>query len=172
MRHTTLALLLILSNMACAQNSVNSCEYSKGYVPQKAINNDNIKSYSWHERTASRGSETITSLNINYLNGDFAIIEHRYCSMYNFKISYFVADRKRLPTKTEAANLVNRFFTDHSMKKITFKPSFEKVLAENLEDYEISINENLETSLTITKFDGGHPYRRIINLYVGIGGQD
>lgn len=50
----------------------------------------------WQDDRDKDSDESIKRLFISYKDGSFAILEHKYCLMYNFEAAYYLADKSKL----------------------------------------------------------------------------
>jgi len=170
MRYVLLTLLLIFSSTLFATNSQSTCEYKKGFVTHKEIIDKDISSYSWNERLSSESNEQITTLHIIYKNGDIATIEHKYCTMYNFEVSYLVADPDFSNSQENISKLMAQYFNQYAIKKVEFTPSLETVLKNKIDDFNYSGNDNVELFIEQQPLKESSTYKYLITFYIGIGG--
>jgi hypothetical protein len=170
MRYILLTLLLIFSSTLFATNSQNACEYKKGLVTHTKIADKNINSYYWNERLSSESNEQITTLHIIYKNGDIATIEHKYCTMYNFEVSYLVADPDFSNSQENISKLMAQYFNHYAIKKVKFTPSLETILKNKMDDFSYSGNDNVELFIEQQSLKESSTYTHLITFYIGIGG--
>ncbi|VAW60916.1 hypothetical protein MNBD_GAMMA11-427, partial [hydrothermal vent metagenome] len=125
MQYALIIILLSFTSNLYANKGKNYCEYKKGFVAHKQITDKNVSSYHWDERISSESNEQITTLYLTYKNGDTAIIEHKYCIMYNFEVSYLVADPDFSNSQKNIGKLMAQLFKQYAAKKVIFTPSLE-----------------------------------------------
>ena len=86
-----LMIILVLCLPLTAVATAPVCEFPKEMVKQTPPPNAaTVAAYQWdtgYDKEAS--GEYMQTLRILYKNGDHAVIQHIYCSVYRFKISYF-----------------------------------------------------------------------------------
>ncbi len=170
MRYILLIILLNFTSILHANTEENSCTYKAGYIAHKQITEKNINFYKWVDRISKDNGEYITTLYITYDNGNTVTIEHKYCDMYNFEVSYFVADPDFSYSKENISGIMTQYFELYSVKKLSFTPTLDMILKNNLKDFKYSGNERVELIIEQHPLTSAGTYRRLINFYIGIGG--
>ncbi len=170
MRYIILTLLLIITSPLLAKSAENHCEYKKGFVAHKQITDKNVSNYHWDERISSESNEQITTLYLTYKNGDTAIIEHKYCIMYNFEVSYLVADPDFSDSQKNIGKLMAQIFKQYAVKKIIFTPPLENILKNKTYDFDFSGYNNVELFIEQQPLTKGSTFSHMITFYIGIGG--
>ncbi|MBL4608033.1 MAG: hypothetical protein JKY01_09430 [Pseudomonadales bacterium] len=173
-------------SVANENNPAPSCRYQKDYVDhQKTPESSDILTAKWISDVAPDSNEFRKTLFILYKNGDTATIEHKYCSIYNFEISYMAKDEQE---KTlEHFSAVIQQLTQSAYFDLEFNPSVKLIIQQTLSKTfnkskpqsiglpyskaESSTNESVEYSVSYTPLgDIGSSYSYIVNFYVGVGG--
>ncbi len=90
--------------------------------------------------------------------------------MYNFEVSYLVADPDFSYSKENISDIMTQYFELYSVKNPSFTPTLNMILKNNLKDFKYSGNERIELILEQHPLTSAGTYRRLINFYVGIGG--
>lgn len=97
------------------------------------------------------GHETIKRLQITYKDGSVAVLEHKFCSMYNFEVAYYVTDRKALSTTESIQKKAKYFFTYASIQGGAQQEAIETMI-QNLSEKKFTTEKEATTG-----YDGSHP---------------
>ena len=173
-------------SVANENNPAPSCRYQKDYVDhQKTPESSDILTAKWISDVAPDSNEFRKTLFILYKNGDIATIEHKYCSMYNFKISYLEKDKQE---KTlEHFSAVIDQLTQSAHFDVAFNPSVKLIIQQALSKTfnkhksqsvglpdskaKSSKNENVEYMVSYTPLIyTGLGYSYIVDFWVAVGG--
>jgi len=177
---------LLISTSLFASKDKNGCDIPKNFVKHVNIKDTTIASQSWKNAVDPDSDEYTTTLKLIYKSGDMAVIEHKFCSMYNYELTYFVADNNFKATHENIGKLINKI----SQQSVAIKTSFKTPLDEAIKiklvqsklskskpfDLDLSVpdtgNKNIEQSIiyTIIK-NNSSKYRSKIGYYIGIGGE-
>ena len=124
-----LALCLPLPCIAAAQE----CEFPKGTVKQTPPPNAaTVAAYQWDTGYDKEvDGEYMQTLRILYKNGDHAVIQHKYCTLYRFEINYF---RNRQADNLDAkaiSTLVAGLYTQYfsAPQKVKFSRPLAQIIA-------------------------------------------
>ncbi|MES2675416.1 MAG: hypothetical protein V4660_14335 [Pseudomonadota bacterium] len=93
MKIILIALALLTSSCFAAEkpatSTTNSCSFTKESLKFSALKDPAIINSYWQHTQDPETEEFVDRLFIAYRNGDSAVIEHKYCLIYNFKASYY-----------------------------------------------------------------------------------
>ena len=130
-----LTLIVMMIPMGCAADNT-ACKYDESFIKEVMPNNkDILKSY-WKKGIDPDSSEYTARLYLILKNGDIAVLEHKYCDMYNFELTYLVDKNTNGLTKDSIGNLVKEYA---NLSQI--KPS-----------YKIKLNQIVSSELLKNKF--------------------
>lgn len=177
---------LLISTSIFADKDHNNCNYTKDFVKHTNIKDLNILSQSWKNTIDPDSDEYVTTHKIRYKNGNKAIIEHKFCEMYNYELNYFIADNKFKTTPKNIGKLVNKIYQQSTAVKIHFKIPLNIAITDKLThsgfsqsklfDFELSVpdsgNQNIEQAISYTVIKKpSSKYKSKINYYLGVGGE-
>ena len=106
-----------------------------------------VKHHFWEVGQDSGSNEHLKTLHLFFRNGDYAVIQHRYCSMYNFEIAYF---RSGLVDDIDAAGvvkIVSDLYEGYAAKKVTFKRPLAEIVSASLKDRGFDGEKKVSTGL-------------------------
>lgn len=99
-------LLIITSQLCHAEYKCNFLTKNLTFTTPKS---DDIANTFWQDD--KDGHETIKRLYITYKDGSLAVLEHRYCSVYNFEAAYYFGDKSKLANTKEFQKRAKLFFS-------------------------------------------------------------
>lgn len=168
-----------LGNTAIADNG--KCSITTKSLNLTTPKAANIVNSFWQDD--KDGDETIKRLTVNYKDGSIAIIEHKYCSMYNFEVAYYARDSESINT-TDAirATLTSLFayaaLTDNSQKS-AINAMVERLNEKKFDansnittgfDQSNESNQNTEYSISYLPIEDSSLHEAALFVYMGIGG--
>ncbi len=124
------ALLLssLLGTRALAQ-----CEYPKDFVETDAPSAKNdIAHYHWIETRDADSEEFIKALHLLYKNGDYAVVEHKYCSLYNFSLAYYRSAQAPALDAARIGALTAEHFQRYAKIKADFSSPLSNIITTGL----------------------------------------
>ena len=179
-------LLIFLFISACSKADINKhepCNYTDEMVTSAITQEGNISNYSAERKSAEQGAEHVLKELITLHNGDAITIEHSYCYMYNYSLTYQVAGKIKLTSLVEALPMFDHLMSQsHAGSYLT--EAFSEILLESLSmpqkmlkaPFSIGLpnsftssKENVEYSfeyhpINETNFGGE------FTIYIGVGG--
>lgn len=179
---------LILAPLGIAQGQ-SSCVFSSGFVKQTIpVNVSTISVNSWESGYDKRSDEHLKTLRILFKNGDHAVIQHKYCSMYNFEVVYLRNSQSSYLDEKSIAKIVAGLFEQYSVLKVKFTRPLADIISSSLKsggfdvDKDMSIglpeseaeyeNSRVEYSIDYKTLDEfSSVYSGVIKFYVGVGGE-
>ena len=174
-----IAALLIMSSTFC--NAEPKCEYTTKKLSFPNPTSAEVDNIFWQD--AEDGYETIKRLYISYKDGSTAVIEHKFCSMYNFQIAYYTKDKESLKQPDQVYRKMKSLFGYSSVKDDTLREAievFNKNLVEQEYDYEKEFftnhddsnekNQGVEFQLEYLPIEGPALHEAALFIYMGIGG--
>src|SRR5690606_26806479 len=110
--------LLLTLAVAChaETDGTHECPLTSKKLSFITPTSDNIANAFW--QTGTDGYESVDRLHIVYKNGSVAVVEHKYCSMYNFEIAYYVNKVDELSGIKELEKTLKRFFTYSAIQDV------------------------------------------------------
>lgn len=185
MKKLMLSLVLLSSVSACKGDEQASeeykCLYEKDFVKEEKIENKNIASSYWIVEV--QGYEEVKRLYLIYKNGDIAVVEHKYCSMYNFNIDYFISNWQR-ETPENISKVLDDLWS-HSKLKPTVSKTFSSILESSLKAVDFDgeksqfiplleelqyKNDSTDYQFHFSKESKSPLYPSSVNFYYGVGG--
>ncbi|MDH5179830.1 MAG: hypothetical protein OEZ39_18430 [Gammaproteobacteria bacterium] len=183
MKNTILLLIFFgfvtLTGQACADNA---CKYGKEFVKERDIKAKDISHQYWRYNLDPDSGEHFKTLHLFYTNGDQAVIEHKYCSMYNFELVYFLGKSSN-PSLDQIGSIVGDHVNKYSSMLNQSAEKISNRVKSTLSAHKFSSNSafsrgfdgNLpgtELSISFMPFDNiGSMYSGIIGFYLGVGGE-
>lgn len=178
-----LPIVFIFSVSACnAETSAkNSCQFSKNNINLTTPKSPEIINTHWQE--SNEGNETVNRLYLSYVDGSMAVIEHKYCSMYNYEVAYYSANKNSASTIESMANRLTELLSYAALKAELSEPP-QNTIKEKLKDKgfekdsEISFgfhssdskNQLVEYSFSYAPNEQSSIHRNSTFIYMGIGG--
>jgi hypothetical protein len=182
MKTLYLTLLIILSASCSAGTADNSkCSITTKSLKLPPPKSADIVNSFWQDDID--GEETIKRLTINYKDGSVAMIEHKYCSMYNFEVAYYVKDKNKVNTTDAISEILNSVFAYAEFKDNSQKNAINAMIQRLKEkkftpDSNISTsydqsndsNQNTEYSISYLPIEDSSLHEAAVFVYMGIGG--
>jgi hypothetical protein len=180
--------ILILVPLGFAQGQ-SSCVFPGSFVKQTLpVHLSEISAYNWEVGKDKRSDEFLKTLRILYKNGDHAVIQHKYCSMYNIEVVYLRNSQSSYLDEKSIAKTVAGLFEQYSVLKVKFSRPLADIVSSSLKsggfdvDKDISIglpenqaeyqNNRVEYSIDYKTLDEfSSVYSSVIKFYVGVGGE-
>ncbi len=179
-----IAVLLLFCNTACAHQEadVTPCPYSEA-ITQHIAAPPNAK-VSQHQSGVDIDSHELTKTHIvEFVNGDVATIEQKYCSMYNFSVIYTVSSISEQAFKDGLKNihrLIDAVEQNYHLKapledivnmtmnqrKLSLQDSF----GFGLPGQAVTSDSHVEHSLSFTRLPGGKTAKAEIHFYFALDG--
>ncbi|WP_323814136.1 hypothetical protein [Cellvibrio sp. NN19] len=175
-------LIFILSLVAASSCfAERKCEYTTKKLSFPNPTSAEVDNIFWQD--AEDGYETIKRLYISYKDGSTAVIEHKFCSMYNFQIAYYTKDKESLKQPDQVYRKMKSLFGYASIKDDTLRDAievFNKNLVEEEYDYEKEFftnhddsnekSQGAEFQLEYLPIEGPALHEAALFIYMGIGG--
>lgn len=183
MRIITTLLLTAITISCHAENNANH----KCILTDKKINlitptTKDIANSFWQKDID--GYESIDRLYINYKNGSVAIIEHKYCSMYNFEIAYYSKEKNNFSNIQNLTKTVQNLFMLSAFSDKKTQSSITAMIGKLEEkDYnsETSVftayddstedSKRAEYSISYVPIEDSSLHKAALFIYMGIGGE-
>jgi hypothetical protein len=174
-------LILYLAFFASLSYADNDCDISPKLLKFKTPESNDIANTFWQDD--KDGYETIKRLHITYKDGSIAVLEHKFCTMYNFEVAYYVADRESIENTDLIQKKAKYFFTYSAIQGGDQQESVE-TMTKSL--HEKKFDPEKEASIG---YEGSHPqygraeytidyhplgsvsiHKAAITFYIGLGG--
>ncbi len=139
--------LLLTFPIACSAENI-SCKYSSSFIEETIPTDSNIQRFEWKKQRDPDSDEHVTKLEIIYKNHNTAVIEHKYCDMYNFGYTYSVNKNSDALSKTNIVKYIVEGF-EQSKLKPKFKTSLNKIILHALNQHKYNANNSLSIGLPI-----------------------
>ena len=179
-----LALFISLNCAAAESQCANPADTVKQAPPKDATG---ITYHFWKASRDKDSNEHLKTLYLFFKNGDYAVIQHKYCSMYNFDIAFFRSGQADKLNVADVAKIVTGLYESYAAKKVTFKRPLadiisaslkergfdrDKTISIGLPDDEIQhVNQRVDYSVGYTSlYMSTDIYSSVSTFYLGIGG--
>lgn len=103
-------LALTACSLSQADPSKGDCRFERSALNINVPNKNEIAAT--NKIMNMEGREYVDTLYLNYKNGDVAIIEHKYCSLYNFTVSYISDDAQPVKNISDLFSIVRDQLTN------------------------------------------------------------
>lgn len=183
-------LLLIFSSLFISScfaseetTATNACNFTRESIVLSEPKDTAIINSYWQHTQDADTEEYIDRLFIAYKNGDAVVIEHKYCSIYNFKASYFstsgehTASIEKLDQLMINLQIFNALAAKLSvapndrvtaqLKKSTFDP--EKPYRVNFDAADKAAENDVSYSFSYDPLGSLGMLGSMVSLYVGYG---
>lgn len=174
-----LALLITLSASCSADNG--KCSITTKSLNLTTPKSADIVNSFW--QNDEDGEETIKRLAVIYKDGSVAMIEHKYCSMYNFEAAYYVKDKSNVNTTDAIRETLNSLFAYAALKDNSQKNAIhamtQRLKEKNFNpdnsigtghDQSNESNQNTEYSISYLPIEDSSLHEAALFVYMGIGG--
>jgi len=142
MKKYFLFIMLILP-ISCNAENLN-CKYQSSFVNEKITSSSNIKSSKWEKHQDTDSGEYVKKLSIIFNNKNTAIIEHKYCDIYNFEYTFTIKN-PTINKATIAKQVVYAF--KYSKIQPDFKTKLNKIVLNALDSQKFSRENSLSIGL-------------------------
>ena len=191
MLRVTNTLLVILSASSVSLNAIaaeppcsNPVDTVKQVSPQNAAT---IAHYFWESGRDRRSNGYLKTLRMSFKNGDYVVIQHKYCAVYHFEVAYFRSGQGDGLDAAAISKIVTDLYEKYAAKKAKFSRPLPDIISASLKEWrfdgkkDISIglpeenaeyrNERVEYAVSYTSLYGDSSiYSSVVTFYVGIGG--
>ena len=179
-----ISLLLAAITMSChaEKNTDHKCTLTDKKINLITPTTKDIANSFWQKDVD--GYESIDRLYINYKNGSVAIIEHKYCSMYNFEVAYYSKEKDDFSDIGNLTETLQGFFklsafSDKKMQS-SINAMIERLKEKNYSpDTSVSTayddstedSKRAEYSIGYVPIEDSSLHKGALFIYVGIGGE-
>ena len=188
MKQLIILVMVLYGPLACSTENT-KCTYPAGIIKQGPPSNlSSITSYTWDAGQDIRSDEHLRTLRILFKNGDHAVIQHKYCNMYNIEVIYFRNSQASYLDEATISKTVAGLFEQYSVIKVKFSTPLTDIISSSLKknhfdtDKDISIGlpeskatyktSRVEYSINYKPLDEFNSlYSSAVKFYVGVGGE-
>lgn len=174
-------ILFLIFFLSSASEANEKCAYLATNLKFIAPDSQDIAKTFWQD--SKDGYETVKRLYITYKDGSTAVIEHKFCSMYNFEVAYYVQDKSKLAAIETIQKKANALLSYSALKDSSQQEAL-TAIAKNLNernfnpDKDISTgysgyNENYgdtEYAVSYLPIENSSLHQAALFVYVGMGG--
>lgn len=162
------------------------CKFNKNFIQEKPAQDKSIAHQHWRYSKDPDSDEHVKTLYIIYSNGDQAVIEHKYCLMYNFELAYFAGKSSATIDQKLVGRIVEKHVKHYSAMLNNTSAKIENDVIATLNkhgfsgskplnkgiDSVLSKTENTELAISYMPYENiGSIYTAIVGFYLGVGGQ-
>lgn len=182
MKHLAIFFIFLLP-VSCNSEDL-ACKYKRSFIDNTIPAGESIQSVKWSNEIDKDSGEYISKLHIQYNNSDTAVVEHKYCDMYNFEYTYTFNHSSIVPTKETIANQSMLAFNLSKIKP-TLKSKLDKLVLNELTQQQfdlatsfsiglpveqVTYNDNVEYGIEYSPAETGGAVASMI-FYMSIGGE-
>jgi len=139
--------LLFVFPVACNAEVVN-CQYNEFFVEETTPIDKNIQRFEWKRYHDPDSDEYVATLKIIYENANIAVIEHKYCDMYNFEYTYSIDKDSKALSKTNIVQYITEGFKQSKLKP-EFKMKLDKIILQALNQHKYDAKNYFSTGLPV-----------------------
>jgi hypothetical protein len=173
--------IIYLASFASLSYADSDCDISSKNLTFKTPKSNDIAKTFWQDD--KDGYETIKRLHITYKDGSVAVLEHKFCSMYNFEVAYYATDKETV-NNTDLIQKKAEYFFSYAAIQGGDQQEAVETMTKSLHDKKFDPEK--EASIG---YEGSHPqygraeyiidyrplgsasiHKAAITLYVGLGG--
>lgn len=179
---TSVLLLTFIVTCRAEKGSTDTCSLTGDNLNFFTPTSDNIANIFWQEDVD--GYESLNRLHIVYKNGSVAVVEHKYCSMYNFEIAYYAREKSEFSDVPQLKKLLEELLGYAAIKDARTQAAI-SVMVKQLEnkgfdadsalatahDDSTQDNKRAEYSLSYLPIEGSSLHNAALFIYIGIGGE-
>lgn len=179
-----LTALVSLNSFAAEPQCANPADTVKQLPPQNTVT---VRHHFWESGRDKRSDEYLKTLHLFFKNGDYAVIQHKYCTVYNFEVAYFRNGQAEDLDAAGIVKIVTKLYENYAGRKAKFKRPLADIILASLKergfdgDKDISAglpegvaeypNERVEYSIRYNSlYRSTSIYSSVSTFYVGIGG--
>lgn len=180
--------ILMILPLGCFAESP-KCALSEDTVkPISSQKDDTVAVSFWESGRDKRSDEQLKTLHIVYKNGDHAVIQHKYCSMYNFEVTYFRNRQNDDFDEIAIGKITTALYEQYSAKRPKFTQALKEMISSSLKeggfdkkkDVRAGLPEEsasyedarVEYSIRYKSLNRSSSiYSSVTTLYIGIGGE-
>lgn len=177
-----ISLLLAAITISCHAEKNSTCEFTSKNVKLVTPKGENIANSFWQKDVD--GYEAIDRLYVNYKNGSVAVIEHKYCSMYNFEVAYYSNDKSEFSDIANLEKTLKGLVSAAAFSDKKIQSSITAMIS-RLEEKKFTANrpaatayddstensKRAEYSISYTPIEDSSLHKAALFVYMGIGGE-
>ncbi|MDG9666936.1 hypothetical protein ONV78_04240 [Hahella sp. CR1] len=185
MQAVSFSVLMLITPVAfCAEEA--QCHYKASFVKEAAVTDSSVALSHWSTERDRKSDEYIKRLYLVYKNGDIAVIEHKYCDMYNFEVSYAFYSQNPAPTSQSIGQIIAKH-AQYAQLTPSYSPSLSSIVTSELEknafdgqkplslglpQEPLTFDDFVEYSVSFLPNKESNILQSSLSFYMGIGGAD
>lgn len=179
-----ISIFLFALTAAChaEKGSGHTCVLTADNINLATPESDDIANTFWQKD--KEGYESVARIHIAYKNGSMAVIEHKYCSMYNFEIAYYTSSKNELSDTETLAKTLKTFLAYSAIQDDGIYSAI-SAMSKRLDEkgfdanHAIAIahnnstkdNKGVEYSVSYTPIEDSSLHKAALFFYMGVGGE-
>lgn len=176
-------LLLFISTLAAHCLAGESCTIARESLTEPTPKDVTIAQSFWQKD--SKGREHIDRLTLLFKDGSVAVVEHKYCSMYNFEAAYYTDNQAKFSDTEKLTETLKNLYAlsaiqDKSLdiaistmtNRLKEKGYSEEQAIGTGYDSSTEKNQKVEFSLSYQPLEDSSIHKAAIFFYMGVGGED
>jgi hypothetical protein len=179
-----ISLLLLTLTAAChaEKGSTHTCSLTSDTLNFVTPTSDSIANTFWQKDVD--GYESINRLHIMYKDGSVAVVEHKYCLMYNVEIAYYASTANELSDSKKLSEALKSFFNYSAVQDTSIQNAVSAIIKRFEEkgfdadsalatahDDSTQDNKRAEYSVSYMPIEDSSLHRAALFIYIGIGGE-
>lgn len=170
---------------ASTQPVANNCQYTRANLAIKAPADSSVVNSYWQKDTDKDSQESIDRLHLVFTDGSSAVIEYKYCSMYNFSVVYYARSVDAIDNEKKVAAIVDRL-VGYSPVKVSFNKPFRQIVESALKSKgyngqaklqaylspdDVDTSDGIEYKISYSPLEERGVAEGVVGFYMGIGGE-
>lgn len=176
-------LLLFISTLAAHCLAGEDCTIARESLVEPTPKSATIAQSFWQK--SSEGSDNIDLLTLIFKDGSVAVIEHKYCSMYNFEVAYYTNNPAQFENTEALSSTLKNLYNLSAIQDKSIDSAIGTMtnrLKEKGYNSEQAIgtgfdsstknNQKAEFSISYQPLEDSSIHKAALFIYLGVGGAD
>lgn len=134
------------------QSAANNCQYTRANLAIKAPAEASVVNSYWQKTKDESSDEAVDRLYLVFADGSSAVVEHKYCEMYNFSFVYYAKYKDDIGDEKKVATIINHL-SSYSAVKLKFKKPLLQTVESALKSKNYSAQSKLDIGLPADNID-------------------
>ena len=175
--------LLFISILAANCLAGENCTITHQNLAEPTPTDANIDQSFWQKD--SDGSEKIDRLTLLVKDGSVAVVEHKYCTMYNFELAFYTNNKTQFENTQALSSTLKNLYNLSAVQDKSIDTAI-NAMADRLKEkgfdteqamgtgYDSSTanNQKAEFSLSYQPLEDSSIHKAALFIYMGVGGTD
>lgn len=175
-----LSLLVFIFALATNSFAGENCTITHQSLAEPTPTDENIAKFFWQKD--SDGSEKIDRLTLLLKDGSVAVVEHKYCSMYNFELAYYTNNKTQFENTEALSSTLKNLYNLSAVQDKSIDTAI-NAMADRLKEKEFNSeqamgtgydsstanNQKAEFSLSYQPLEDSSIHKAALFIYMGVG---